>query len=325
MKAAVRRKYGTPEVLSIEEMAQPIPANNEVLVRVYAATVNRTDLGVLTGLPYLFRFFTGLFRPASAVPGTDFAGKIESVGSEVADYKVGDRVFGFNDNGRFGSQAEYMTTTTEQIGLIPEGINYSEAVASLEGAHYALNFINKVKLNPGDSVLLNGATGAIGSAAVQLLHNKGVRVVAVCPGEYMETVRAMGAEKVIDYTREDFTQIKEKFPFVFDAVGKSSFGKCKPLLEEKGIYISSELGPRNENPFLAMIGSFTGGKKVVFPFPVDIKGSITTMQQLLTEGKFHPLIDRTYPLELIVEAYHYVSTGQKIGNVIIDLSDERKN
>jgi len=325
MKAAVRQKYGGPEVLTVKEVDQPVAGPHEVLIKVYATTVNRTDWGVITGLPYVFRFFTGLFKPASAITGTDFAGKIVTVGEGIDTFKPGDRVWGFNDHGRFGSHAQYMKTGIDQIATIPEGISYQKAVGCAEGAHYAINFINKVKLNAGDKVLVNGATGAIGSAAVQLLKERGVVVTAVCPGAYLDVVRSMGAEVVIDYQSEDFTQINERFHFVFDAVGKSTFGRCKPLLIPGGIYISSELGPRAENPFLALITPLLGGKKVVFPLPVDIKKSLTIMQELLAQGKFEPLMDRTYPLDEIAEAYRYVNGGQKIGNVIVDMWGESES
>ena len=214
-------------------------------------------MGVLTGLPYIFRLFAGFPGPHYVSPGTDFAGVVERAGEEVTDYKKGDRVMGFHDHGT-GSQAEYMVYNVKKpLARIPEGIGDHTAVASLEGAHYAINFVNKVQLQAGQKVMLNGATGAIGSAALQILKNEGMIVTAVCGTENIEKVRALGADRVYDYKTEDFTLDNEKYDFVFDAVGKSSFGKCKRLLKPNGCYISSELGPRNENPFLAIWTSLT--------------------------------------------------------------------
>jgi NADPH:quinone reductase-like Zn-dependent oxidoreductase len=319
MKAAVRAKYGSPDVLEIKNMEKPTPKDNEILIRVHAATVNRTDCGILWGKPFIIRFFTGLSKPKLPVTGTDFAGEIEAAGQNVVSYKRNDRVFGFHDNG-LGSHSQYMISREDKpIALIPENLNFEQAAASLEGAHYAYNFIKKVHLRSGQKVLVNGATGAIGSAAVQLLKYLGLYVTAVCNTKNIELVKSLGADKIIDYENQDFTQDDETYEFVFDAVGKSSFSKCKPLLKQKGTYISSELGPKKENPFLALITPLLGGKKVKFPFPTDIKGTIAFMIDLIEREKFKPVIDRVYPLDEIAEAYNYVASGQKTGNVVITM------
>lgn len=319
MKAAVRESYGNPDILSVREIDIPVPKENEVLVKVHVTTVNRTDGGVITGLPYVFRLFTGPFKPYSKITGTDVAGEVVAVGARVKSFGVGDRIFGFHDEGRLGSHAQYMVSEEKHLHKIPEGISFRDAVASAEAAHYALNFINKVKLNPGDRVLVNGATGAIGSAAIQLLKNIGAHVTAVGPGLHLDKVWQLGPDEVIDFTREDFTQTNQRFHFVFDAVGKSTWSKCKPLLLPKGVYISSELGPRGENPFLALITPLGGGKRVLFPFPSNIPRSLKQMAELLSQGKFKPLIDRTYSFDEIVEAHHYALSGEKIGNVIVEM------
>lgn len=322
MKAAVRTKYGGPEVLSVREVETPVPGDNELLIRVHASTVNRTDCGVLWGKPFIFRFFTGLFKPRFNSPGTDFAGIVEAVGKNVTKFRTGDRVWGFRDTG-LGSHAQYMTfAESGPVTLVPEGTSFEEAAASAEGPHYAHNFINKVKLKPGDRVLVIGASGGIGSAAVQLLKQAGIHVTAVCNTPNLERIKQLGAERVIDYLEEDFTRDPQQYPFVFDAVGKSSFGKCKPLLEAGGIYISSELGPGAENLYLPLITRIKGGKKVIFPFPSDIKRTLALMNPLLATGQYHALIDRTYPLEKIAEAYHYVNSGQKTGNVMLSFGDQ---
>lgn len=317
MKAAIRTKYGPPEVLSIEDVEIPTPKENEIVVRVHATTVNRTDCAILTGKPFVIQFFTGLGRPSLPSTGTDFAGEIATVGKNVTAFKAGDRVWGFGDEG-LATHAQYVAVSIKKAVLkMPENCSYEQAAASAEGAHYAYNFINKVHLKPGQKVLVNGATGAIGSAAVQILKYMGVYVVAVCDTKNVALIESLGADKVIDYTKEDFTKQEEKFDFVFDAVGKSTFDKCKPLLQPNGIYISSELGPNAQNLYLPLITKISGGKRVVFPIPSNIKGSLLFIKELLEKEKFKPVIDRTYPLEKIREAFEYVASGQKTGNVMI--------
>lgn len=319
MKAAFRDRYCNPEALTVREIEKPSPRENEILVRVHATTVNRTDCAVLTARPFIMRFFTGLFKPKFAIPGTDFAGEVVAVGQDVTKFAVGDRLFGFKDDG-LPTQAEYLAVAEDRaIARIPATIDYHTAAASLEAAHYAYNFLNKVKLAAGQDVLVNGASGGIGSAMLQFLKHFGVRVTAVCNTKNVALIQKLGADTVIDYQKEDFTQIKDKFDFVFDAVGKSTFRKCKPLLKDKGIYISSELGPKAQNPFLALFTPLFGGKRVIFPLPVDIPRSIKFISDLLETGEFKPVIDRTYPLDKIAEAYAYVMTGEKTGNVVIEV------
>jgi NADPH:quinone reductase-like Zn-dependent oxidoreductase len=323
MKAIVYTKYGPPDVLQLKEVEKPTPKDNEVLMKIHATTVNRTDCATIRAIPFFARFFTGLFKPKKQIPGTEFAGKIEEIGKNVTSFKIGDKVFGFDDQGS-GSHAQYMTISEDKVLTIPKNITYEQAAASTEGAHYAYNFINKVNIKSGHKVLVNGATGAIGSAAVQLLKYFDVNVTAVCNTKNIELVKSLGANKVIDYTKEDFTKDEEKYNFVFDAVGKSSFAKCKPLLQSGGIYISSDLGYMAQNVFLPLITPIIkpmiGNKKTVFPIPTDTRGSILLIKKLIEEGKFNAVIDRKYPLEQIVEAYRYVEKGQKIGNVVITVA-----
>lgn len=320
MKAITRTKYGSPEVLEVREIPKPVPKDNELLVRVHATTVNRTDCGILTGKPYLIRAFVGLTKPRHLVPGTDFAGMVEAIGKNVSDFKIGDRVWGLHDEG-VQSQAEYMTIRAGKSAVkIPEGFSYQEVVACAEGAHYANNFINKVKIDSSTKVLVNGATGAIGSAAIQLLKYHGAKVTAVGNTKNMDLVKSLGPDKTIDYQKEDFTKDDEQYHFIFDAVGKSSFPECKHLLLPKGVYISSELGPNAQNLYLPLITKIKGGKRVIFPLPVNCKKSIVFMSKLLSEGKFKPVIDRVYQPEQSIEAYNYVASGQKTGNVIINFS-----
>jgi len=321
MKAIVYTKYGTPDVLQLKEVARPMPNDNEVLIKVYATTVNRTDTATIRAKPFFARLFTGIFRPKKQIPGTAFAGKIEEIGVTVKSLKVGDKVFGFDDQG-LRSHAQYLVISEDKgLATIPENITYEQAAACIEGAHYAYNFINKVNLKPGQKVLINGATGAIGSAAVQLLKYFGIYVTAVCNTKNIELVKSLGADKIIDYTKEDFTEDEEEYNFVFDTVGKSSFAKCKRLLKPGGVYISSDLGYMAQNVFLPLvtpiIKPMIGNKKTVGPFPTDVRRSIFLVKKLIEEGKFKAVIDRKYPLEQIIKAYRYVETGQKTGNVVI--------
>ena len=324
MKAAIRSAYGSSDVLDISEVQVPVPADNELLIKVHATTVNRTDCGILSGNPLVIRLFTGLLKPRDQITGTDFSGRVEVVGKEVKSFKVGDRVWGFDDNG-LASHAEYMVLAENKaLTTIPEDVTYEQAAASIEGAHYAYNFIKKVNLQSGQKVLVNGASGAIGSAMVQLLAYFGARVSAVCETKSLDIVRSLGAERVIDYLKTDFTLDEGRFNYIFDAVGKSSFGKCKRLLLPGGVYISSELGPKWENLYLPLITRLKGDKRVVFPVPLDIKGSLAFIRSLLEQGKFRPVIDRRYPLEKIKEAFGYVASGQKTGNVIITMVHENR-
>ncbi len=324
MKAIVCEKYGPPDVLQLKEVEKPTPKDNEVLVKIHATTVNRTDNAYIKAIPSFTRLVTGLFKPRYTIPGTEFAGKVESVGKNVSSFKPGDRVFGFND-ASYGTQAQYMTMSEDgALTTMPDDLTYEQAAASSEGAFYALNFLNKVKIDSEKKVLVNGATGAIGSATVQLLKSHEVDVTAVCNTKNMDLVRSLGANRVIDYTKEDFTKEDEMYHYVFDTVGKSSFGKCKPLLRPGGIYMSSDLGYMAQNLFLPLLTKFVGNKKTKFPIPEDCKGSILIIKKLIEKGEFKAVIDRTYPLEEIIEAYRYVGKGEKTGNVVITMGHDEE-
>lgn len=319
MKAIVYTEYGPPEVAAVVEVDAPVPTDHEVLVKVHASTVNRTDCGFRSAEYFIVRFFSGLIRPRNQILGCEFAGEIESIGKNVTSFKPGDRVFGFNE-AKFGAHAEYMAISeADAIDLIPEGLSYQEAAPLTEGVHYALFNLKAAKIKSGQEILINGGTGGIGSSAIQLAKYFGAEVTAVCHQNHVELVKSLGAHEVIDYTKADFTQLKKKFDIVFDAVGKSSFGKCKPILKDHGIYMSTEFGYMAQNPFLAIITPFLGGKKVLFPLPSIKKEDVSFFKKLVEEGNFRPLINRTYPMDQIVEAYRYVETGQKIGNVVIQL------
>ena len=319
MKAIVFKEYGPPEVAQLIEVEKPIPRKNEVLVKVHASTVNRTDCGFRSAAYFVSRFWTGLIKPKIQILGCEFAGVVEEIGPDVRMFEVGDRVFGFNDQ-HFGGHGEFLTIReSKAITHIPDKLTFKEAAPLTEGAHYALNNIKAAKVQMDQNVMVYGASGAIGSAAVQILEHYGAQVTAVCGTQNVELVSSLGATRVLDYQTEDFTQTDEPYDFIFDAVGKLSFNECKPILSPKGIYISTELGKRAENIFLALTTPLFGGKKVKFPIPVMDKNKIEYLRQLAEKGKFRPVIDRTYRMEDIVEAYRYVESGQKVGNVILEI------
>ncbi len=321
MKAAVRSKYGLGEVLSVREIEKPTPNDGELLIRVYAATVNRTDCHVLSGKPFLMRFFTGLFKPRSAVIGTDFAGQVEAVGSSVRAFQVGDRVMGFGGVFGAGSLAQYLviseTKAVKGTVTIPDNLDYDVAAACPEGTFYAASGLHQLQPKAGQKAMVYGATGAIGSAYVQFLRYYGLYITAVCRGEHAELMRSLGADKVIDYEKEDFTADGERYDFVFDSVGKSSFLKCKTLLKADGVYTSSG---GVENLFFALVTPLLGRKRVPFIAPKNVASTLRFILDLIEKGRFRPLIDRKYPLEKISEAFTYVASGQKIGNVIVTMN-----
>jgi len=318
VKAAVNTRYGPPDVVQIAEVAQPAIGDTDVLVRVHVATVNRTDCGFRSAKPFIVRAFSGLIRPKVTVLGTEFAGVVAAVGPGVISFTVGDRVFGYNED-RWGAHAQYLTIPQDgPIASIPATVSFDQAAASTEASHYALASIRKTKVREGQDVLVNGATGAIGSAAVQLLKVVGATVTAVCDTPHVQLVHDLGADRVIDRSTQDFTKDEQTYDVVFDAVGKSSFGRCRPLLKPRGIYASTDLGPWAQNPVLTLATAPFGGRKAMLPIsPRYDQELVEYFRGLIESGQFRPVIDRRYGLDEIVDAYRYVETGQKIGNVLI--------
>ena len=319
MKAAVHTRYGPPEVVRVVEVEQPTPSDDEMLVRVRATTVNRTDCATRAAKPFFARAVTGLIRPRATVLGNEFAGEVEAVGGGVTSFAVGDRVFGYNE-GPFGAHAEYLTISAGgSVATMPAEASFQEAAAGTEGSHYALAIISGVGVRSGDDVMVYGATGGIGSAAVQLLKSFGARVTAVCGTEHVALVAGLGADRVVDYMVEDFTDDEQSYDLVIDAVGKSTFGRCRRLLKRGGVYSPTDLGPWWQNPMLILITRLFRGKRVMIPFPEHDQEMVKYFKGLMESGAFKPVIDRQYPLDEIVEAYRYVETGQKIGNVVITI------
>ena len=330
MRAAVITKYGPPGVVEVRDMEQPVPGDDELLIEVHAATVNRTDCGYRGGKPFLIRFLIGWRRPKVAVLGTEFAGVVAAVGEAVTAFRLGDRVCGWCE-GTFGSHAEYMTIKAGRPlnCRIPDGVSFEDAAPSTEGSHYALSFFRRVGVEAGQSVMIYGASGAIGSAAVQLAKALGLTVTAVCGTEQVDMVKGLGADRVIDYLTEDYTEDTGRYDLVVDAVGKSSFWKCRRLLAPKGVYTASDR-PWAQKPglfvpvfvgWLAVSGitRLLGGRRQMFVAPRSDPEGLAWLKEQIESGAFRPVIDRIYPLEQIVDAYRYVETGQKIGNVVIKM------
>jgi NADPH:quinone reductase-like Zn-dependent oxidoreductase len=259
----------------------------------------------------------GPFRPPWKVMGSEFSGVIEAVGSEVNEFKPGDEVFGLNQK-TFGAHAEFMCTPASgAITIKPSNLSFEESVAIIEGPWLAMNIYHRFKLKNNHRILINGTSGSIGGSALQLAKHFGADVTAVINTKNVELAKKLGADRVIDYQQEDFTKLNDQFDLVFDAVGKSSYAKCKHLLNPEGIYVSTELGPRFENLFLTIWGSITGKKKVIFPIPKETKEDIVLFKTLAETGALKPVIDRYYTLAEVPEASRYVETGEKTGHVVI--------
>lgn len=325
MKAATFTEYGPPKQLTVRDVETPTPGDDEILVEVHAATVTRTDCGFLRGNHILTRFFSGLLKPKQTILGEEFAGKVEAVGRDVSGFQVGDRVFGYDSysDGRMGGQAEYTVIAADgAVTIIPDGMEYTEIAPLYDGVHFAYMSLRRCDITPETSVLINGATGAIGSAAVQLCDYFDAEVVAVCDEERSDLVRSLGADHIIDYTKEDFTESGETFDIVFDTVGKSSFFECQRLVEPGGVFADTDLGPYWSNLLSAVWTRLFGsvrGIRVLFPMPTYSREDIEFFKQLVVDGDLEPVIDRTYPLGDIADAYRYVQKGEKTGNVVIEV------
>lgn len=322
MRAAVAARYGPPEVVRIAEVSRPRVGAGSVLVEVHAATVNRTDCGYRAARPGVIRLFTGLRRPRRPILGTEFAGVVSAVGAAVTTFAVGDRVFGYNENGGFGTHAEYVAVpATGMIAPIPAQLTFAQAAPAVEGYHYALTALRTARVEAGQDVLVYGATGAIGSAAVQILKILAANVTAVCETAHVDLVRALGADRVVDYMARDFTLDDQRYDVVLDAVGKSTFRQCKSLLKPTGTYLSTDLGPFLQNLLLPLATSILGGKRVRFPMAPQPPDLMPQLRAHLESGRFRPVLDpRTYALDQIVDAYRYVESGRKLGNVVLTIS-----
>jgi NADPH:quinone reductase-like Zn-dependent oxidoreductase len=318
VRAVVHDKYGPPDVLRLEEVERPVPEDDEVLVKIHATTVNRSDCGWRSAKPFIARYFTGLRRPKRRILGSELAGEVEAVGGAVSQFEVGDRVFGVN---YFGAHAEFVCMPEDRpLTQMPAGMTFEEAGAVCDGAILALTCLRKADLSKNRSILIYGATGSIGTAAVQLAKYFDADVTAVCNTENVELVSSLGADEVVDYLQEDFTKNGKTYDVVFDAVGKHSFRRCRRSLEPGGIYIETDLGFLWHVPILALLTRRIGDKRVTLPTPNYTKKDVLFLKELIEAGRYRPVIDRSYPLEEVVEATRYVETGQKTGNVVLTVS-----
>jgi NADPH:quinone reductase-like Zn-dependent oxidoreductase len=322
MKAVVYDRYGPPDVLRLADVAKPVPKEDEVLVRVHAATVNRMDVHIREAnrsngraMMVFSRLVSGWRRPRQPVLGSEFAGEVEAVGAAVTEFAPGDRVFGTTGL-RFGAYAQFMCLPASyRIAGMPAGMSFEEAAPICDGALNALMCLKVADLRQGRSILIYGASGAIGTAAVQLARHFGAHITAVCGTKNLELVRSLGADEVIDYMQEDFTRNGKTYDVILDAVGKHSFKRCRDSLKPGGIYLPTDGAV---NVLLALMPARKGAKRVVFQLPPRIpKADVLFLKQLVESGEYRPVIDRCYPLEDVVEATRYVETQQKVGNVVL--------
>jgi NADPH:quinone reductase-like Zn-dependent oxidoreductase len=319
MKAAVARRYGSPDVLELAEVPKPEPQSGEILVRVHAAAVGRTDCGFLRAHPFFMRIFTGLARPKRSILGMDFAGVVEARGEGASSFQPGDRVFGICPSRNDGAQAEYIRVPEDAAAIIPGHLKFDEAVVG-EGAFYANGIVKGLGLRSGHTILIYGASGAIGTAMVQLAKAVGAKVTAVGATAHLDLLRSLGADRVVDYTAEDFARIGERFDFVLDAVGKTTYMRCRRLLKPEGVFAATDMGPWGSTLILFLAALITRSRRVVVPLPGRIGGFPKFLKTLMEAGQFRAVIDRKYPLERIADAYRYVETGQKVGIVVIDVA-----
>jgi NADPH:quinone reductase-like Zn-dependent oxidoreductase len=330
MKAILHTKFGPPDELQLKEIEKPVPRDNELLIKIHATTVTSTDCNArnFTFVTKVFQlparlFFFGIFRPRINILGFDLAGEIEAVGKDVKRFKEGDQVFG-TPGIAFGAHAEYTCMPEDGVLTIkPANMAWEEAASVFLGAHTALFFLrDKGNIQAGQKILIYGASGSIGTFAVQLAKYFGAEVTGVCSTTNLEMVKSLGAEKVIDYTKEDFTRSGETYDLIFDTVGKTSFSRCKNSLKQKGIFLTALM----DLPEIVQIiwTSMTGGKKVKGGVAPERVEDLNFLKELMEAGKIKPVIDRCYPLEQTAEAFRYVEEGHKKGNVVITVGHSNK-
>ncbi len=320
MKAIVYHKYGSPDVLELQEVDKPVVKDDEVLVRVHAASVNPADCALLTGTPYIVRIMGfGLLKPKNSVPGLDVAGRVEAVGRNVTQFQPGDEVFGQNSM----AYAEYVCVPEDGIVLKPANLTFEQAAAVPLAAITALQGLrDKGQIQPGQRVLINGASGGVGTFAVQIAKSFGAEVTGVCSTRNVDMVRSIGADQVIDYTQEDFTQSGQRYDLMLDLVGNRSLSDCRRVLNPKGVYVSigaqagDWIGPLT-HVSKVLLSSLVGSQKMVPLLAEQTKSDLVVLQELLEAGKVTPVIDRRYTLREVPEALRYQGEGHAQGKTVI--------
>jgi len=321
MKAVVYEKYGSPEVLELREINKPIPGDNEVLVKIHAASIQQTDIRFRTGTPMMARLLSGLFKPKNQILGCDYSGVVEATGENITEYSIGDEVYGSLDK-RTGTHAEYITVSTMEVSRKPRNISYEEAASiGVAGTMALMALRDHAQIHPGQKVLVNGASGGIGTFAVQLAIHYGTEVTGVCSGSNIEMVKTIGADHVIDYTVEDFTKKSDEYDIIFDTVRKKTFNECNEALTSKGVYVTTEFGPgiilrmkMNSNPDSKRMVGYLGKTD-----PMDL----VFLCELIEAGEVRPIIDRVYPLAEIADAHRYVEKGHAKGRVIMRIVENQ--
>ncbi len=318
MRAVVYDRYGPPDVLRLEEVERPVPKDGDVLVKIHATTVNRTDCALRGGEPFVSRFLTGLRRPRRRILGSELAGEVAAVGAAVSGFEVGDHVFGVHP-WKFGAHAEYVCIrASAPLAHKPDGMTFDEAAAICDGALLALMNLRRAGLRKGRRILVFGASGSIGTAAVQLARSLHAHVTAVCNTKNVELVRSLGADEVVDHTHEDFRKNGQTYDVLFDAVGRQSFMRCRASLTPGGVYIATD---GLQNLVLALLPARIGDQRVVAVLPPRYtKKDVLFLKQLVEARKYRAVIDRSYPLEQVVDATRYVETKQKTGNVVLTVT-----
>jgi len=317
MRAVVYEKYGSPDVLRLKEVERPTPKDNEVLIKVHATAVNRTDCGFRDPAPVFVRLFSGLLRPRKPILGTELAGVVEAVGKAVTRFAAGDEVFGVNAD-HFGAHAEFLCMREDApLALKPAAMSFEDAAAVSDGFILALTGLRRGDVQKGQRILIYGASGSIGTAAVQLARHFEADITAACNTANLEVVRSLGADRVIDYTQHDFTATSEPYDVIFDAVGKSSFRRCRRALKRGGLYLTTDLGYLWQNPILALVTRVVGSQRVRLLIPKYRQAEVLLLKELIEAGQYRAVVDRRYPLDQVVEATTYVETQQKTGNVVL--------
>jgi NADPH:quinone reductase-like Zn-dependent oxidoreductase len=321
MRAVVYDRYGPPEVQRLAEVERPVPAEDEILVRIHATTVTRTDCGLRAARPFFIRYFTGVRRPKRKILGMELAGEVEAVGAAVTEFEAGDEVFGVRST---GAHAEFVCVRERSpVAHKPADMPFEEAAAVLDGACSALSCLRQADLREGQKIVVYGASGSIGTAAVQLAKHFGAHVTAVCNTKNVELVRSLGPDEVVDYLHEDFTRSGQTYDLVLDAVGKHSFRRCRGSLKPGGMYMTTDGGFMWHAPVLALGTKWIGDKKVRLGIAHYEKEDVTFLKGLIEAGEYRAVVDRCYPLEDVVEATRYVETHEKTGNVVLTVDGGR--